>query len=186
MAIEWAVVGEVAKIVGSAVAGVLIKDGLERKPKLVTFYGAVSTHRVHPTGQPTTQIHTHEVVVRNVGKKPAKGVRMQHAVLPNFHVMPPVQHTVESTPGGSFDIVFPTLVPGEQVTVSYLYFPPLLASGVNTGVKHDEGFAVHVQVLLQRQFSRPVLACFVVLQLLGLGTLAYLLITAAAKLLAHI
>jgi len=185
MAIDWAVAGEVAKIVGSAVAGVLIKDWMERKPKLVTYFGAVSTHRLRPADQPMLQVHTHEVVVRNIGKKPAKNVRMTHAVLPDYHVMPQVQHTVETPAEGSHDIVFPVLLPGEQVTVAYIYFPPLIAGGVNTGVRHEDGFARHVPVLLQRQFSRPVMYLIVSIQLVGLLTLAYFGWQAVAWLAAH-
>ena len=69
----------------------------------------------------------------------------------------------------------PVLVPGEEVTVSYLYFPPLTFAGVNAGIKCDQGFARAIPVLLQRQYSKWVNSVVAVLMLLGLITVLYLL-----------
>ncbi len=61
-------------------------------------------------------IHTHDVVIRNAGTKPATNVRVSHAVpLPQFNINPPVPHTVQQVPGGHEDIVIPTLVPKQQI-----------------------------------------------------------------------
>lgn len=174
MAIDWAVVAEIAKPVAGGALTLLAKHLLERKPRVITYYGSVSTHQVSPPNQPPFRVFTHEVVVRNVGKRPATDVRLMHAVLPDHHVTPPVPYTIDNTPGGSQDIVIPTLVPGEQVVVSYLYWPPLIAGNVNTGVKHDEGFAQFVPVLLQRQFPPMVNRLVGLLMLCGAMALAYL------------
>lgn len=48
--------------------------------------------------------------------------------------------------------MFPTLVPNEQVTVTYPYFPPLLWSSINSQTRSDEGFAEIVTVLPTRNF----------------------------------
>ena len=70
---------------------------------------------------------THSVVLRNSGRRPATNVRLAHPYLPDFNVFPSVGYRVENLPGGGREIVMPTLVPNEQVTISYLYFPPPLA-----------------------------------------------------------
>jgi hypothetical protein len=44
-------------------------------------------------------------------------------------------------PRGRQDIVIPKLISGEQVTISYLYFPPMTFDQVNDGIKCDQGFA---------------------------------------------
>ena len=68
---------------------------------------------------------------------------------PNFSVFPSVQYTVVNLPSGGTDIVFPVLVPQQQLTVTYLYYPPMLAAHVNTGCRSDEGYAKIVPVLLR-------------------------------------
>ena len=76
---------------------------------------------------------------------------------------------------GGRDIVIPTLVPGEQITISYLYFPPVTVAQVNAGIKCDQGFAQAIPVLLQRQYPRWFNAVVSVLLLLGLISGFYLL-----------
>ena len=56
-------------------------------------------------------------------------------------------------PGGGQEILFPSLVPNEQVTVSYLYFPPATWDQINVGVKSDEGFAKVIRVIPMRLYS---------------------------------
>jgi uncharacterized repeat protein (TIGR01451 family) len=97
-------------------------------------------------------VHTHTVVVRNSGKAAATNVRLSHATLPqDFSVFPSVPFTVEHLQNGSADIVFPKLVSYEQVSIIYIYYPPLLFSQINTSCKSDEGFAKIVNVLWNPQ-----------------------------------
>lgn len=96
---------------------------------------------------PITAVNTHAVVVRNVGKKTANNVRIDHAVFPlSFGVHPPIRHTV-TRQGDGAEVLFPVLVPGEQVTISYLYFPPLTWDRINGWVKCDEGMARAINVI---------------------------------------
>ena len=69
--------------------------------------------------------------------------------------------------------MIPTLVPGENLTVSYLYFPPVTYADVNAGVKYDEGLATPIPVLLQRQYPTRYMVIVGILMLLGIATLAY-------------
>lgn len=93
-------------------------------------------------------VHTHAVVVRNAGKMTAHNVRLGHNILPpNFSVFPAIRHRVHTFRGGGSEIVFPTLVPEEQVTTTYLYFPPVTWNQINTYVRSDEGLARFINVL---------------------------------------
>lgn len=144
----------------------------ERRSKLITYYGHVGTLTLQQK-----PIHTHVVVIRNVGKKAAANVRISHGFLPDFHIWPRVQHSVEEVPDGGRDILIPMLVPGEQLTINYLYFPPVTFDQVTKGVKSDEGFAQQVSVLLQRQHGRWFQRQLAALWLLGSVTALYLLVS---------
>ena len=122
------------------VVGAAIRRYLERRPRLISFIGHVSTFSL--LGEQPTVVFTHSVVVRNAGRLAAKNVRLGHLNLPlNVRIEPNVEHTLSRNPDGSGEIVLAVLVPKEQVTVSYLYFPPLTAGQINTYTKSDEGFA---------------------------------------------
>ncbi len=93
-------------------------------------------------------VNLHSVVIRNVGRKPATNITLAHTTLPeNFNIYPLTSHSINTFPTGGPEIVIPRLVPGEQVTVSYLYFPPLTYAQINAGIKHSEGFAKALDVL---------------------------------------
>ena len=57
-------------------------------------------------------------------------------------------------PGGGQEILFPSLVPNEQITVSYLYLPPVTWDQINLGVKSDEGFAKVIRVIPMRLYPK--------------------------------
>jgi hypothetical protein len=122
-------------------------------------------------------VHTHAVVIRNVGRLPARNVRVGHNVLPlNFTIYPPRPSRIETLPGDQNEIVFDTLVSGDQLTISYLYYPPLLWNQINTDVRSDEGLAQAINVLPTRQYPRWSLRTLTFL--LAIGTIAslYLLV----------
>ena len=82
-------------------------------------------------------------------RKPKLISYIGHAVLPeNYQVIPTsVSHRLEGAAGGPAEIILDRMVSGEQVTISYLYWPPLLWNNVNSYTKSDEGFAKIVNVL---------------------------------------
>jgi hypothetical protein len=67
--------------------------------------------------------------------------------LPNYNVIPNTRHEIYSIPGGGKEIFLPILVPSEQITLSYLYFPPTTYTDINIYVKSDEGFAQEIKVI---------------------------------------
>ena len=173
MTIDWNVVATLAAPIIALFVGVWINRWSENRPILVSYFSHVSAFRYTPPGSAPSQVNTHSVVLRNTGRKSATNVRLHHIVLPDFNIWPAIAHSVETLPDQSKDILLPTLVPGEEITVSYLYFPPLVANQINAGIKCDQGFANQITVLLQRQyppwFNRAVITLF----LIGVITVCY-------------
>ena len=122
-----------------------------------------------------TRVHTHAVVIRNAGRKPAKNVRLGHRVLENFEVSPSTDYTVTELDDGSKELLFPTLIPKQEVTVSYLYFPPVLYTDINTYAKSDEGFATFVNALPTPQPSRSTIVLAAILMAVGFVAILYVL-----------
>ena len=168
----------VAKLAGptlSLIVGAVIKHYSEARSRVISFIGHVSAFTMQD--EQHTQVHTHSVIVRNAGRKAAHNVRLVHGVLPiHITLYPPVQYTIERHTEGSGDIVLPVLVPKEQVTVSYLYFPPLLWNQINLNTKSDEGFAKIINVIPMPQPNKVVLATVWILMFVGASFLFYWLV----------
>jgi hypothetical protein len=96
--------------------------------------------------------------------------------LPDFSVYPSVVYQVIDLPGGGREILFPTLVPGEQVTVAYLYFPPVLFNQINSYTKSDEGLAKIVQVLPTPQLAPWLRRLSFTLVVIGAATVIYVVV----------
>jgi hypothetical protein len=91
-----------------------------------------------------------------------------------FSVFPPCAHEVSGA-----EICVPTLTPGDQLTVSYLYAPPLTRNQTNTYVKCDEGIARVLNVLPTPQQPRWILRIMLVVLIVGAVSIVYLLVKAA-------
>lgn len=166
MHIDWDIVAAFAAPIFTLMAGIWIDRHFGDRANLISYYMHVSAFRsTLPTGQ-AFFVNTHSVVVRNTGRRAATNLRLSHVGLPDFNIWPHVQHRTEVLPDGSTDIVVPVLVPGEQIIVSYLYFPPQTAEQINAGIKCDQGFAQAIPVILQRQypawFNKLAIALFVI------------------------
>jgi len=166
---------DAVKFVLGAFVGAVIVKRVEGKAELVSFWGHVSAFPMANPGQARFVIHTHDVVIRNVGKKAANNVRVSHQVLPEqFNINPSVPYTVEQLPGGQKDIVIPKLVPKQQIVISYLYYPPLTFDQINSGVRSDEGFAKPVEMELSEKPAAWVTALGGAGFLIGCLTVLYL------------
>ena len=156
----------VGLIFPSGILGYFIRPIFEKRVKLIAYYGHVASFQI-PAKDATQGIHTHAVIIRNNGKLSAKNVRISHGHLPSFTIDPTVEYQISGS-----EIIIPTLVPKEQITVSYLYFPPVSYINVTRGIKSDEGLAKVIDVSLSPQLKRwqvvlvwilliiGVLACF--------------------------
>ena len=150
--VDWGAVATIAAPLIALVAGAFLNRAIESRPRLVSYLGHVSAHHLTPAGGTPYDVFTHSLVLRNTGRRPANNVRLAHGTLPNFDVYPDVHYNVQDLPGGGKEIVFPRLTPGEQLTVSYLYFPPVTWDRVNGIIKSDEGFAKVIRVLPTQQY----------------------------------
>jgi hypothetical protein len=174
MTIDWMVVATITTPILTLFIGVWVNRRFESRPVLISYYGHVATFLHHPSSGQPLNVNTHAVVLWNAGRRSATNVRLHHLQLPDFNIWPQVQHTVETLPDGSRDILIPTLVPGEEITISYLYFPPLTFGEVNAGIKCDQGFAQAIPVLLQRQYPRWFNLTAAALMFAGLVSVIYL------------
>jgi hypothetical protein len=171
---EFDVVAKIAAPLVAALFTFLLQRWNERKPRIVSYLGHVSAFKLK--GQTQTDVFAHSVIVRNTGRKPARDVRVGHNILPeNFTVQPPIQYEIVSNPDGARELVFPVLVPSEQVTISYLYFPPLTWQQINSYTKHDEGFARVISVIPTPQYPWYVRWLVGALMFIGASFLIYLL-----------
>lgn len=180
--IDWHLAAQIGIPAGTLFLGGWVTRWFEKRPSLTSYFSHVSAfqHRL-PDGN-KAQIFTHSVVVRNAGKRTATSVRLRHATLPSFQVFPSIEYKVNDLPDGAKEIAIPRMVPNEQITISYLYFPPLTYAGVNAGIQSDEGFAKAIPVLLQRQYPRWFNALAGMLLLVGFATVLYLVVIAVRHL----
>lgn len=187
MTINWMLVATISAPILAAFFGVWLNSWFENRPRLIVFYGHVSEFDVNPadSAQAPFKVHTHSVVVRNTGRRPAKNVRIGHAILPsNFKVSPIINHEVVDLPGGGKEILIPNFVPGKQVTVSYLYYPPLTWNQINTHVESDEGMAKVIEVLPTPQTPKWLQRLLWLLIIIGTTTVLYFAFTGLKWLLA--
>jgi len=179
--IDWTAVATIAAPIIALFLGVWVNRRFESRPVLISYFGHVSAFVHTPENGQPIQVHTHSVVLHNAGRRPATGVRVHHLTLPDFNIWPQIVHEVDRLADGTKDILMPILVPGEQITISYLYFPPLTAAQINAGIKSDQGFAQQIPVLLQRQYPKWLNLAGVALMLMGLVALIYVLYHALVR-----
>src|SRR5256885_924522 len=126
---------DAVKFVLGAFVGSAITKRVEGKADLVSYFGHSSAFTARPLGQPPFVIHTHDVVIQNAEKNPAKNRGVSRAVLPEHsNVSPSVPSAVEKPPAGKRNIVTPKVVPAQLIVFSSLSYPPLLWSQVHAGI----------------------------------------------------
>ena len=179
--INWQVIATIAAPIIALFIGIWANRRYESRPVLIAYFSHVSSFKVSPSGAQPSLVNTHSVVLRNIGRKTATNVRLHHIYLPDFNIWPDVAHSVETLPNQTKDILIPALVPGEEITISYLYFPPLTVAQVNAGIKSDQGFARHIAVLLQRRVPRWMHFIVAALMITGLVSILYVLYNFVTK-----
>jgi hypothetical protein len=181
---DWLIVSGLILWIAPFFLAPLVQRMLEHRPRLISYLLHPSAVTVHPPNGSAVLVHLHAIVIRNDGKKPAVNVRVGHAsLLPDHTVYPDVQRSIIDLPGGGKEILFPVLVPGEQITIQYLYFAPVQWQQINTHAKSDEGLAKILNVLPTPQPSKATKYLAGGLMFIGLMTVLYsllLLITLAA------
>ena len=181
--IDWHLVTEIVVPIGTLFLGAWLNRKVERKPNIVTYLGHTGAFKHTLADGKKMDVYTHSVVISNNGQKTATNVRLRHHILPDFDISPSVDYQVKELPDGGTEIVIPLMVPKQQLTVSYLYFPPVTWDKVNAGILSDEGFATAIPVLIQRQYSRLFNVSVGLLMLVGLATVVYLAVLGVRRLL---
>jgi len=182
MATDWDLVIKITVPLTTLVAGKYL-DRLERRPKLICYFGHSAAFTIR--GDRPATVHTHALVVQNAGRMAATNVRIGHLQLPeNYQIYPAVEHSVVRAPSGTAEIVIPKLVPSEQVTIYYLYFPPLLWNQIHSYAKSDEGLAKVLNVIPTPQPSKWLVMTAAILMFVGAVALLYQLVDLLRRLVA--
>lgn len=179
MSISWELVIKIVMPLITLFLGAWLKNFMEAKERLIAHYGHVSSFKLKRTDgdEQDKWVYTHSVVVRNTGRKPASNLRLGHNILPeNVIVQPDIDYSVKDLPGGSKELVFPVLPPKKEITVSYLYTPPLTYNQINSHIESDAGAAKIVNVLLQQVYPKWVSFLVAMLMFTGAVTLIYFLV----------
>ena len=169
---EIEAIGKLAAPIFTALLIFLIKRVLEYRQKLLTYL--VHASAIPLKDEPGTIVNTHSLVVRNTGKKTAHNVRVGHDILPkSYQIYPQLTHEIIEGNGDSAEIVIPTLVPNEQVNISYLYFPPTIFSQINSYCKSDEVQAKTINIIPSPHLGKVTLFTIWSLIFLGATTVVY-------------
>lgn len=171
MDINIDVIGKLLAPIFTAIVGFIAKRYLEVRPKLITYL--VHASAIPLEDENKTNVNTHSIVVRNSGKRTAHNVRIGHNFLPPFQIYPQLAHEVVRGANKSAEILIPTLVPGEQINISYLYFPPNVWSQVHSYCKSDEMEAKYINIIPTAQLNKLQLAVIWCLLFIGTSTLVY-------------
>ncbi|PFG24152.1 hypothetical protein ATH90_2942 [Pseudomonas lurida] len=164
----------------TGVVGLLTKVYLDAKPKLVCYMIhsiAIPTRNQSDSKAPPIIVHTHTIAVRNTGKKSATNVRIGHYFLPDFQITPPLNYEVNRNTDNTGEILIPTLVPGEQIAIGYLYFPPQTYQNINSYCKSDEVLAKYINVVPMAPIGKVQVFILWSLVFIGASSLVYWLLT---------
>ena len=171
MSIDWNVVATIASPIVALFIGAALNRILENRPRVIVYLGHVSGISLKKYEQPI-QVNTHSVVIRNAGKKTDTNIRLGHNTLPDFQIYPDIEYEVKQLPGGVKEILIPKLVPKKQITVSYLYFPPLTWDQINSHLESDSGPLKVLNVLPTIQLPKWLISLLWIL--IGYGVIAIL------------
>lgn len=144
----------------------------ERRPKLLAWFvysGAISLRNVDQPGR----VHTHVVTIRNAGKQVARNVRVRHSYLPEFSISPDVQYSIAELPEGTKEILIDEIVPGENLSISYLYPSDRYWHQIHSGIRFDGGYAREVSVVPTSPPKKWHTLVALILMIAGLGTILY-------------
>ena len=175
MGINWIIVATIIGPILGVVIGIVIEKWLDRKPKIIGYIGHASAFTLNDENK--TVIHTHSFIIRNPSKKPATNIKVGHYALPNdFTIFPATEYEIVELDGGIKEIQIPKLIPGEQITVSYLYFPPLVWNQISAYNKHDDGYFKIISVIPSPMYPKWAQKIFQLILGIGLITILYFVV----------
>lgn len=167
----------------AAFAGWFLNSVFGKKVKLNHFILAPSTFPFALDGG-TIYINTHSLIVRNNGSLPAVNLRVGHRRMPpNYTIFPARDSRVIELERGETEILIERLLPKEQITISYLYFPPLVVGEVHSYVKSNECFSKPKDMAPAPVISKPLTVFLWYLVICGAASTVYLFYLLGCKIL---
>jgi len=154
--------------------GVLVDRHFKERPYLMTYLSHTSALNTKTPDNKELKVNTHALVIQNLGRKPAKNVRIGHLVFPSFSVYPSIEYHVNELPDGTKEIHFPIVTPKERIFINYLYFPPVIWKNINSYIKSDEGPAKRVNMQLTPIYPKIIRIISVIFCLMGIVFSIYL------------
>lgn len=144
---------------------------------LIAYYGHIDSLKLNNPDDPEQpfRLNIHVIVLRNTGRVAAKNVRVIYQHFPDisFNISQGCNYTVSDIPDGGKEIMFPVLVPKEQINITYLYFPPKTFKDISTSIKSDEGLAREIHVIPAPSLSNWQTAILYFLLFVGCSTFIY-------------
>ena len=168
MNIDWSIAVPSLTIIIGIFLGAFLNKWQEKKTNLITYIGHIADFTVEDY-----IIFTHSIVISNSGSLPANNVRIHHKNLPKLvQIKPSTNFKIEELNDGTKNILIEKIIAGESISVSYLYKSEETDHNVPISIKSDEGYAKHINMLPQQQYSKKVqnFAAFLIL----LGSIATL------------
>ena len=86
--IDWKIVAGAAWSVALLFIGAWVSRLYEKRAKLISYFGHVSSFRTTPPGGTPLVVHAHSVIIYNAGRQAATNVRLRHVFLPDFVIFP--------------------------------------------------------------------------------------------------
>lgn len=175
MNIEWSLFIGIFSPILAIFVGVFVDRYFRDKPYLMTYLGHASALNTKTPDGKELRVHTHALVIQNLGRKPSKNVRIGHNVFPSFSIYPSNEYHINELPDGTKEIHFPIVTPKEKIFINYLYFPPIIWKNINTYIRSDEGPAKRVNMQLTPIYPKIIRILSVILFLMGLVFSIYLI-----------
>jgi hypothetical protein len=184
MAFDFSLAANIAEKIILLAVGAVGTWIFERRARLTVFFAHVGELRMTPPPQQQLQpmtVHTHTIVIRNAGRLAAHNIRVPHQrslaqMGVHFSVERGVDFKMQNLPGGEEEFLFPILAPKQQVTIGYLYFPPVLFTDIHLPIRSDEGLARQLFVLPTPQAPRWRIYLLWLFTIIGVATVLYLLV----------
>jgi len=148
-------------------------DRLLLRDKLLSSFGIpLSTQNI-------IRVFTHSLTIKNSSNYIAHNVRIGHLVPQPINniadcisVYPPENYQIREIDEYQ-EIVFSSLAPKTEITITYTYLPPVTRDSFYTYVKSDEGYAKIVDVILNKQYPKLVYAVIWIFLVIGVASTIY-------------
>jgi len=179
MNFDWNLFVNILSPIIAIFIGVFVDRYFKERPLLLTYLSHTSAIYTKTPDNKDLKVHTHAVVIQNIGRTPSINVRVGHNVeipFPSFSVYPPTEYKINKLPDGSTEILFPKIVPKERIYINYLYFPPTTWNQINTYTKSDEGPAKIVNMQLIPATSKFNKLLLNILIVIAIASLFYILV----------